>query len=72
MWRVYALGFGVMAVVMVVAGAVLFTDTLMHPPTSGAIPEWVWLMRAAIAVALGIVAGALSTLAWRQARRAGI
>lgn len=69
MWRVYALGFGLMAVVMVVAGGVLFAVILMDPPTSGATPEWVWLLRAGVAVALGIVAGALSTLAWRQARR---
>jgi heme/copper-type cytochrome/quinol oxidase subunit 2 len=69
MWRVYALGFGLMAVVMVVAGIVLFAVTLMNPPAGAAAPEWVLLLRAAVAVVLGIVAGALSTLAWRQARR---
>ena len=69
MWRIYALGFGLMAVVMVVAGAVLFAVTLMNPPTNTAAPEGVLLVRAAVAVVLGIVAGALSTLAWRQARR---
>lgn len=69
MWRVYALGFGLMAVVMVVAGAVLLAVTLMDPPTSSSAPEWVLLVRAAVAIVLGIVAGALSTHAWRQARR---
>jgi heme/copper-type cytochrome/quinol oxidase subunit 2 len=72
MWRVYALGFGLMAAVMVVAGIVLFAVTLMNPPTDAAAPEWVLLVRAAVAVVLGIVAGALSTLAWRQARRPGV
>lgn len=69
MWRLYAVGFGLMALLMVVAGTVLFTVTLMNPPTSGSTPEWAWLLRAAVAVVLGVVAGALSTLAWRQSRR---
>lgn len=72
MWRVYALGFGLMAVVMVIAGAALFVVTLMDPPTGNAAPEWVLLLRAAVAVVLGIVAGALSTLAWRQTRRPSV
>ena len=66
MWRVYAIGFGLMAVVMVVAGVALFVVTLISPPTSGSTPEWAWLLRAAVAAVLGLVAGALSTLAWRQ------
>ncbi len=71
MWRIYAIGFGLMAVVMVVAGVALVVVTLMNPPTSGSTPEWVWLLRASVAVVLGIIAGGLSTLAWRQARRSG-
>ncbi len=69
MWKLYAIGFGLMALFMIVAGVVLFTVTLMNPPSSGSIPEWTWLVRAAVAVVLGVVAGALSTLAWRQSRR---
>jgi divalent metal cation (Fe/Co/Zn/Cd) transporter len=69
MWRVYAVGFGLMAVVMVILGVTLFVVTLMNPPTGGSTPEWTWLLRAAVAVVMGVIAGGLSTLAWRQARR---
>jgi hypothetical protein len=69
MWRLYVVGFGLMAVVMVVAGVALFAVTLINPPTSGSTPEWAWLLRAGVAVVMGIVAGVLSTLAWRQSRR---
>jgi len=69
MLRLYVVGFGLMAVIMIVVGVALFAVTLENPPTSGSTPEWVWLLRAAVAVVMGVVAGILSTLAWRQSRR---
>ncbi len=72
MWRFYTIGFGLMAVVMIAAGVVLFAVTLMNPPTGGSTPEWIWLVRAAVAVVMGAVAGGLATLAWRQAQRPGV
>lgn len=72
MWRLYAVGFGLMAAVMVIAGVALFAVTLESPPTSGATPEWAWLLRAGVAVVMGIIAGGLSTLAWRQSRRSSV
>lgn len=69
MWKIYAIGFAVMAAFMLVAGAILFVVTLMHPPVSSATPEWTWLLRAAFAIVLGGFAAGLSTLAWRQSRR---
>lgn len=69
MWRIYAIGFGVMAVLMTIAGVVLFVMTLMNPPAGDPTPEWAWLLRAAVAVVMGMFAAGLSTMAWRQARR---
>jgi type IV secretory pathway VirB2 component (pilin) len=69
MWRIYSIGFGLMAAVMIVAGAVLIAVTLANPPIGGSTPEWEWLLRAAVAIVMGIFAAGLSTLAWRQARR---
>ena len=69
MWRLYAIGFGLMAVVMIVVGAVLFVVTLADPVSGGATPEWVWLVRALVAVVMGAIAATLSVAAWRQAQR---
>lgn len=68
MWRLYAVGFGVMAAVMIVAGAALFIATLADPATVGQ-PESLWLARALVAVVLGGVAGVLAVVGWRQAGR---
>lgn len=68
MWKIYAIGFAVMAVLMVVAGATLVVVTL-GSPASSANPQTDWLIRAAVAIVLGVLAATLSTLAWRQSRR---
>jgi hypothetical protein len=67
-WRLYAIGFAAMAALMLVAGGTLFFVTLAGPPTDST-PEADWLIRASVAVALGVLAAGLSTLAWRQSRR---
>ncbi len=69
MWRIYSIGFGVMAVAMIVVGAALFVATLIDPVSGGSTPEWVWLVRALVAVVMGGVAAALSISAWRQSQR---
>lgn len=69
MWRFYSIGFGLMAVVMVVVGAVLFVQTLLNPADGGSTPEWVWLVRALVAIVMGGVAAVLAISAWRQAQR---
>jgi hypothetical protein len=69
MWRIYSIGFGLMAVVMIVVGVILFIATLVDPGSGGATPEWVWLVRALVAVVMGGIAAALSIAAWRQAQR---
>ncbi len=68
MWRLYSVGFGVMAVMMIVAGTALFIVTLADPATVGQ-PESLWLVRALVAVALGGVAAVLAVVGWRQAGR---
>lgn len=68
MWKLYGIGFAVMAVLMIVAGVTLLVVTLQSPATVGA-PESSWLLRAAVAIVLGLLAATLSTLAWRQSRR---
>lgn len=69
MWKLYAIGFGLMAAFMIVAGVALFTVTLSSPSSSNAGPQADLLLRAGVAVVLGLVAAVLSTLAWRQSRR---
>jgi multisubunit Na+/H+ antiporter MnhB subunit len=69
MWRVYAIGFGLMAVVMIVVGAALFIETLIDPVSSGPTPEWVWLVRALVAVVMGAIAATLAIAALSQAQR---
>ena len=69
MWKIYSVGFGLMAVVMIVVGAVLFVVTLIDPGSGGSTPEWVWLVRAAVAVVMGGIAATLSVAAWRQTQR---
>ncbi|HEX8995704.1 MAG TPA: hypothetical protein VF812_06715 [Ktedonobacterales bacterium] len=69
MWRIYSIGFGLMAFVMIAVGVVLFVETLMHPLDGGSTPEWVWLIRALVAVVMGAIAATLSVAAWRQAQR---
>jgi multisubunit Na+/H+ antiporter MnhB subunit len=69
MWKLYAIGFGLMAVVMIVVGVTLFIVTLINPGSGGSTPEWVWLVRALVAVVMGAIAATLSIAAWRQAQR---
>lgn len=69
MWRIYSIGFGVMSVVMVPLGLILFVVTLLNPAAGGTTPEWVWLVRALVAVIMGAIAATLSVSAWRQAQR---
>lgn len=69
MWKIYSIGFGVMATGMIALGAILFVVTLLNPVDGGGTPEWVWLVRAVVAVVLGGVAATLSISARRQARR---
>lgn len=69
MWRVYSIGFGLMAIVMIVVGVALFVVTLIDPVNGGGTPEWVWLVRALVAVVMGVIAAVLSVAAWRQAQR---
>ena len=69
MWKIYSIGFGIMAVAMIVVGVVLFIVTLMDPGSGGSTPEWVWLVRALVAVVMGAIAAMLSVAAWRQAQR---
>lgn len=68
MWRLYAIGFAVMAALMLVAGVTLFVVTLAGPPADST-PEADWLIRAGVAVVLGVLAAGLAALAWRQSRR---
>ncbi len=72
MWRVYSIGFGLMAVAMIVVGAILFVVTLIDPGSGGSTPEWVWLVRALVAVVMGVIAAVLSVAAWRQAQRSQV
>lgn len=69
MWRFYSIGFGLMAVAMIVIGTILFVATLIDPGSGGSTPEWVWLVRALVAVVMGVIAAALAVAAWRQAQR---
>ncbi|MDE3230936.1 MAG: hypothetical protein KGO05_13740 [Chloroflexota bacterium] len=69
MWRLYSIGFGVMAAAMIALGVVLFIATLLNPMDGAGTPEWVWLVRAVAAVVLGGIAATLSLAARRQARR---
>lgn len=69
MWRIYSIGFGVMAVAMIVVGAALFVVMLIDPVSGGSTPEWVWLVRALVAMVMGGIAAALSISAWRQTQR---
>lgn len=69
MTRLYSIGFGLMSVVMIVVGATLFVVTLIDPGSGGSTPEWVWLVRALVAVVMGGIAGALAITAWRQSQR---
>lgn len=69
MARIYSIGFGLMAVVMIVVGATLFVVTLVDPGSGGSTPEWVWLVRALVAVVMGGIAAALAITAWRQSQR---
>lgn len=69
MWKVYSIGFGLMAAMMIVVGVVLFIVTLISPGSGGSTPEWVWLVRALVAVVMGAIAAMLSVAAWRQAQR---
>lgn len=70
MWKIYAIGFAVMAAFMIVAGLALIVITLVNPSANGGTPEVDWLARASVAVVLGGFAATLATLAWRQYRRA--
>lgn len=72
MWRIYSIGFGLMAVMMIVVGAALFIVTLINPGSGGSTPEWVWLVRALVAVVMGVIAATLSIAAWRQAQRSQV
>ena len=72
MWRIYSIGFGLMAVVMIVIGVALFVVTLIDPVSGGTTPEWVWLVRALVAVVMGVIAAVLSVAAWRQAQRSQV
>ncbi len=69
MWKLYSIGFGLMATAMIALGVVLFVVTLIDPGSADAAPEWVLLVRALVAVALGVIAALLSVAAWRQAQR---
>lgn len=69
MWKIYSIGFGLMAVMMIVVGVALFIVTLADPGSGGTTPEWVWLVRALVAVVMGAIAATLSVAAWRQAQR---
>lgn len=69
MWRIYSFGFGLMAAVMIVVGSALFIMTLIDPGSGGATPEWVWLVRALVAVVMGAIAAVLAIAAWRQTQR---
>ena len=69
MWRVYSIGFGLMAFVMIVVGEALFIETLIDPGSVCSTPEWVWLVRAQVAVVMGAIAATLAIAAWRQAQR---
>ena len=69
MWRFYSIGFGLMSIVMTGLGVILFIVTLLHPGTGGSTPEWVWLVRALVAVVMGVIAATLAIVAWRQAQR---
>lgn len=72
MWRFYSIGFGLMALVMIPVGVVLFIVTLINPAAGGSTPEWVWLVRALVAVIMGSIAATLSVSAWRQAQRSNV
>lgn len=72
MWRFYSIGFGLMALVMVPVGIVLFVMTLINPSAGGSTPEWVWLVRALVAVVMGGIAATLSVSAWRQSQRSNV
>lgn len=68
-WRLYAVGFATMAAIMIIAGGALATLTLATPGFSGSTSPSEWLIRAGVAVVLGLLAAGLSTMAWRQSRR---
>jgi multisubunit Na+/H+ antiporter MnhB subunit len=69
MWKLYSIGFGLMAAVMIALGVILFIVTLIDPGKGGSAPEWVLLVRALAAVVLGAIAAMLAVAAWRQAQR---
>lgn len=69
MWKLYSIGFGLMATAMIALGVVLFIVTLIDPGSADAAPEWVLLVRALVAVVLGVIAALLAVAAWRQAQR---
>lgn len=58
-----------MAAAMIALGVILFIVTLLNPGSGDAAPEWVLLVRALVAVVLGVIAALLSVAAWRQAQR---
>lgn len=68
-WRIYAIGFATMAIIMILAGGALATVTLATPDFSGATPQSEWLIRASVAVILGLLAAGFSMWAWRHSRR---
>lgn len=70
MWKVYAIGFALMAAFMIIAGVALIIITVTSGGSEGGATEAGWLARAGVAVVLGIFAATLATLAWRQYRRA--
>ncbi|HEX9039274.1 MAG TPA: hypothetical protein VF808_20000 [Ktedonobacterales bacterium] len=69
MWKFYAIGFALMGAFMLIAGVTLFVVTLTGQTTSSSSAASDWLIRAGVAVVLGLFAATLSTLAWRQSRR---
>lgn len=69
MWKLYSIGFGLMATAMIALGVILFIVTLLNPGSGDAAPEWVLLVRALVAVVLGVIAALLAVAAWRQAQR---
>jgi hypothetical protein len=68
-WRFYAVGFATMSIIMILAGGALATATLSTPDFSGSTPQSEWLIRASVAVILGLLAAGFSMWAWRHSRR---
>jgi hypothetical protein len=67
-WRRYAVGFATMAIIMILAGGALATITLTTPDFSGSTPPSEWLIRAGVAVILGLLAAGFSMWALRHSR----